>query len=160
MAKKPKKDRSDRRYVPRTRETVKLRYEPWRLKSAFDPLLAIVTQLETEHTLTVQASDDQPVFLDLASGKWHDTPAALLGFIELFEMFETRFKQQLPLEPLRVLHTKMTTAALIDNRDTRAVRESATALYNACLDITIAQMDELVQDYKLREALNGNIIDE
>lgn len=159
MAKKPKKDRRDRRHVPRTRETVKLRYEPWRLKSAFDPLLDIVTQLEREHTINVQGEEDQPVFLDLATGKWHDTPAALLGFIELFELFETRFGQQLPLEPLRVLHTKMTKAELIDNRDTRAVRESATALYNACLDTTIAQMDELVQDYKLREALNGNIVD-
>ena len=158
MSKKQKKDRRDRRYVPRTRETIKLRYEPWRLKSSFDPLLGIVTQLEQEYTLDVTGEDDQPIFLDLATGKWHDTPAALLGFIELFEMFETRFNQPLPLDPLRVLHTKILGNEPIDNRETRAVRESATAMYNACLDITIEQMDELVQDYKLREALNGNIM--
>lgn len=152
---KNKKDRSGKRHVPRDRNQVKLKYEPWRLKAVFDPLNGILDQLEQEHTVTIAGEHDQPVFMDLGTGQWHDTPAALLGFIDLFEIFELRFGQALPLEPLRVLHRKLSHGDLIDNHDTRAVRDAVAVLHGACLGITVAQADELVRDYRIKEEIEA-----
>jgi hypothetical protein len=154
------KDRKKKVYKPRDRTQLKLRHDPWRLKSTFDPLLAIVDQLEKDGTLTVEVQNgvEQPVFRDLSTGQLSDTAGAMAGFIELFELFETRFNKPLPLDPLRVLYKRIIDGEMIDSTETRAVREAAGVMYTACLDITIAQADELVQDYMLKEALNGNML--
>lgn len=140
---------------------MKLRHDPWRLKSTFDPLLNLIDQLEQEGTLTVEVQNgvEQPVFRDLSTGQLSDTAGALCGFIELFEMFETRFNKPLPLDPLRVLYKRIIDGEPIYSDETKAVRAAAGVMYTACLDITIAQADELVNDYRIREALNGNFIE-
>lgn len=158
MAKK-KKDRSNKRYVPRDRKQVKLRHDPWRLKSVFDPLTNILDQLERDGTLTVMGEEEQPVFKDLGNGRWYDMPAALLGFVELFELYEVRYKAVLPLAPLRQLHTKIIEGQDIEMDDIKAARESSATLHTACLDLTIIEAEELVNDFLLKEALNGNVIE-
>lgn len=159
MAKK-KKDRSNKRYVPRDRNQLKLRHDPIRLRSVFDPLMSIVEQIEQDGTLTITGESQQPVFKETSSGQWYDTAGALIGFIELFELFEIRYSTVLPLDPLRLLHNKIIDGDMIEDEVTQAVRASASVLYNACMDLTLAQADELVSDYKLKEALNGNMMDE
>lgn len=156
---KQKKDRSHKRYVPRDRKQVKLRHDPWRLKSVFDPLTKVLDQLDNDGTLTVMGEDEQIVFKDLGNGKWYDMPAALNGFIELFELYEVRYKVTLPLEPLRQLHAKIIAGQDIGLDDTSAARASSAALHTACLDMTILEAEELTHDYLLKEALNGNIIE-
>lgn len=156
--KKQKKDRSGKRYVKRDPFDIKLKYEPWRLIGVFSAPLLIVDQLDDHHAVTVQ--DDIPVFRDIDNGKLYETLPALAGFIELFELFEVRYKQQLPLDPLRALYRKIADdTEVIDSDDTKAVRATIEAIRRALFELTRRQADDLVQDYRLKEALAGNIFD-
>jgi hypothetical protein len=155
---KQKKDRSGKRYVKRDPLDVKLKYEPWRLIGVFAAPLAIVDQLEHDHTIMVE--NDIPVFRDIDDGKLYETLPALAGFIELFELYEVQYKQQLPLESLRILYKRVADPeAPISIDETRAVRETIEAIRRAMFELTRRQADQLVDDYRLKEALNGNIFD-
>lgn len=155
---KNKKDRSHKRYVPRDRSQLKLRHDPMRLRSVFAPLLGLLDQLDNDGTLTVTGDDEKPSWKDPDTGQWYCTANALVGFIELFELFEERYAKPLPLDALRQLHGKIIDGEMIEAEVTRAARASTSVLYNACMDMTLAEADELVSDYKLKEALNGNIM--
>lgn len=155
---KQKKDRSGKRYVKRDPLDVKLKYEPWRLVGVFHSPLALIGQLEGDGTIMVE--DDVPVFRDIDDGKLYEVQPAMSGFIELFELYEEQYKQQLPLEPLRILLAKiMDDEAAIHADDTAAARASIETIRRAMFELTRGQADQLVQDYRLKEALNGNIFD-
>lgn len=151
---KKKKDRSAKKYVPRSRDTVLLKYEPWRLNLVFDPLTAILDQLEQEGTITTSGAG-QPMFLDASDGRWYDTAAALRGFIEMYEMYEIRYATPLPLEPLRILLAKIEGDQLIDSFDTASVRAAASVMRLASMRMTVGEARELVDDYNLKEELEN-----
>lgn len=150
---KNKKDRSGKKYVPRGRDTLKLKFEPWRLKLVFDPLTAILDQLEQEHTLTVSASG-AAMFKDATDGDWYDSAAALRGVIEAYEIFERRRSIDVQLEPLRVLATKIEQGQEIDNYDTTAARSSVHRIHVVSMEMTIGEARELINDFNIREALS------
>lgn len=155
--KKQKKDRSGKRYVKRDPLDVKLKYEPWRLVGVFAAPLEIIGLFERGEMLV---ENDIPVFRDIDDGKLYETLPAMSGFIELFELYGERYKDPLPLDPLRVLYRRLADPeTIVTSDETRAARATIETIRRAMFKLTRRQADELVQDYRLKEALNGNIFD-
>jgi hypothetical protein len=154
---KQKKNRSGKRYVPRDPLDIKLKYEPWRLVGVFSTPLEVIDRLEQGEMLV---ENDIPVFRDVNDGKLYETLPALAGFIELYELYEVQFKQQLPLDPLRILYRRLADPeAVITSDETQAARATIETLRRVMFELTRRQADQLLNDYKLNEALKGNIID-
>lgn len=149
---KNKKDRSSKKFTPRNRDGLKVKFEPWRASLVFDPLEAILDQLEQEGTLTVDA-EDTAIAKDPHDGKWYSTAAALQGIIEAFEIRERQSGVDGRLGPLRALTERIEKGEEIDNRDTAAARASAIHLRAIVMDMTIGEARQLVNDYNTREIL-------
>jgi hypothetical protein len=149
---KNKKDRSGKKYVPKGRDHLKVKFEPWRAKLVFDPLESILDELEQQGTLTTSA-EGQVMFKDVTTGEWHDTIAALLGVIDTFEILERRYGVDAQLDPLRAFADKIEKGSEIDNRDTAAVRASMKTMRNLVLDMTIGEVRQLVRDFQTKDEL-------
>lgn len=63
------------------------------------PIEAIIEQIERDGTVT-QTIKGMPIF-KTPEGHYSSTVCAIEGLVHAFELCETRFRTQLPLEPLR-----------------------------------------------------------
>lgn len=109
----------------------KLLTQPWKTQAVFEPLEAILDQLETEGTLTVVAHGCQaglPVFQVSTESTWYAAAPALRGVIEAFEIHEQRTGRAMPLTPLRRLAMKFEVNMPIFDSETKAARAAMEAL--------------------------------
>jgi hypothetical protein len=147
-----KKDRSGKKFVPKGRDHLKVKFEPWRAKLVFDPLESILDELEQQGTLTI-STGGQAMFKDVTTGEWHDTIAALRGVIDTFEILERRYATSAQLAPLRRFTDKIEIGEDIDGDDTAAVRASMNVMRALVMDMTIGDVRLLVKDFQIKDEI-------
>lgn len=147
-----KKNRSGKKYVPRSRDDLKLRFEPWRVAAVFAPLEAILAQGERDGTVYVYGDDDRPMFRD-PDGNWYDSVAALAGLVDAFEIHEARAGVNLGMEPLRLFRDKLDSGTMIEPGEADAVRDCMTRMRCAALDMTIGEARQLIKDFNIKEEM-------
>lgn len=130
----------------------KLKTQPWKLRSVFDPLESIIDQLEQEGTINT-SDTGTPMFKDETDGHWYCSVSALNGVVEAYEIHEKRFGRNLNLEPLRQLSNKLQYGMLIFDSDTKAVRACLARMRLETMQMTSAYAKELVKDFQIKEAL-------
>jgi len=142
----------NKKYVPRLAgDTIKLKMQPWEVRAVFGPLEAILDQLEQQGTIDV--AGNQPVFRDHNDGCWYDTPAALLGVVEAYEIHEVRTGRPLALAPLRQLAHKLQYGVSIFSSDTEACRACLVRMKAETIEMTAAYARDLIEDFQIKEAL-------
>lgn len=147
-----KRKTRDKIYRPGwTTASVKLKTQPWRVAAVFDPLYAMIDQLEQHGTIDV-VGGGQAVFKYM-DGSWYDTHNAILGFIEAYEIHEARTGISLALEPLRQFANKLKYQMPVFQADTDAVRACLARCKAATNEMTAGYAQELLNDFAIKEEL-------
>lgn len=129
-----------------------LKTQPWRIKALFDPLLAIVEQLEIEGTTDIQ-NDGTAVFKDVVDGYWYESYTAIMGVVDVFEIHEKRAGVMIDLEPLRRLALKLKNDVDILLCDTEDCRACFARMHSASLIMTVGYASELIKDTLIQEKM-------
>lgn len=144
----------NKKYRPKPQgDTIKLKMQPWKVRSVFQPLESILDQLEQHGTIDVAGT--QPVFRDQNDGHWYDTPAALLGVCDAYEIHETRTGRPLELQPLRQLANKLNAGMPIFASDTEACRACLTRMKAETIEMTAGYARDLIKDFQIKEGLEA-----
>lgn len=136
----------------RTGDAIKLKMQPWKVKAVFDPLLAILDQLEQHGTIDTTPKG-QAIFRDHNDGFWYDSHAAVIGVVEAYEIHERRSGRVLNLEPLRQLANKLKYAAPVFAADTAAARACLDRMRAETIQMTAGYARDLIKDFQIREEL-------
>ncbi|MBC3906222.1 hypothetical protein [Undibacterium umbellatum] len=127
-----------------------LKTQPWRIKALFDPLLAIVDQLECDGTADIQ-NDGTAVFKDVVDGYWYESYTAIMGVVDVFEIHEKRAGVVIDMEPLRRLASKLKNDVDILLCDTEDCRACFNRMHSATLRMTVGYASGLIRDTQIQE---------
>jgi hypothetical protein len=140
-------------YRPQDPARVLLRTMPWRVHAMMEPLELIVAQLEQDQSADVTA-EGRPIFRDHANrDRWYETPIALVGVCEAFELHNERSGETLDTEPLRRLAGKLDFGQDIVPQDLRDARTCLNAIRSHCLRMTAGYAEDLLRTVRLREEM-------
>jgi hypothetical protein len=140
-------------HIPRTGENIKLKMQPWKVKAVFDPLYAIIDELEQDGTVNIESTTGNAIFKDPIEGQWHDMYAALMGVLDAYEIHEKRVGRVLAMEPLRQLADKLKNGDELYEEDTVAVRACLARMRAETLEMTAGYARDLVKDMQLQEEM-------
>lgn len=101
------------------------------------PVEQIIEQIDRDGTVNVD-SRGFPQF-QAGDGKWYESAGGIEGVIWHFEMWCTRHGKDLPLQPLRDLHTALKYLVPIQERTMAGLRESMPQLRRA---LSVADPDD------------------
>lgn len=138
-----------KRYKPRDPDSVKLKFQLWKVAAVVNPIKAIITELEQAGT--INTINDEPVFS--AGGDWYQSSAALLGVVEAYEIHERRTGADLHLDGLRKLAN---TFAYRMNQSAAHIEAAKVSLHHiqaATLEMTAGYAKELLRDFHISEAV-------
>jgi hypothetical protein len=130
----------------------KLRSQPWKIAAVFNPLTAIIDQLEQHGTNDV-AADGTAVFKDALDGTWYDSSVAILGTVEAYEIHERRHQRALGLEPLRRLAKMLEYGMPITGTDTATARACLERMRGETVEMTSDYAKQLIKDFQIMEEL-------
>lgn len=147
-----KKKPRNKRFVPRDPLTIKLRLLPWRIAAVFNPIESIITQMETEGTITTSDSG-MPMFKDTGDGTWYASADALEGLIEAFEIHRLRAERDYSLDALRQLAVKVRELAPVYREDTDGARQCLAVLRAESLEMTAGYAANLIRDFKKNDEI-------
>lgn len=140
-------------YKPRhLGEHIKLKMQPWKVAAVFDPLTAILDQLENEGTIDA-TQKGTAVFKDHCDGVWYDSSVAIMGVVEAYEIHEIRAGCSLELAGLRKLANKLQYGMPISADDTKAARACLGRMKAATIEMTAGYARDLIKDFQIKEAL-------
>lgn len=145
------KKRRNKAYRPKLVESIKLKAQPWKVAAVFNPIIAIIDQLEEQGTID-ETTSGQAIFRN-HEGDWYDSAAAILGTVEAYEIHETRTGRPLGLDPLRPLANKLQYSMPIFDSDTKAVRGCLTRMKAETLEMTAGYARDLIKDFQIKEEL-------
>ena len=131
---------------------VKLRSQPWKVAAVFNPLEAIINQLEQDGTIDV-AGDGTAIFKDSNDGHWYDSSVAIMGCVEAFEIHERRHNRDLQLDPLRQLANMLKYSMPITAANTAAARACLSRMRAETIEMTADYAKQLIKDFQLMEEL-------
>ncbi|OGB23334.1 MAG: hypothetical protein A3I66_01325 [Burkholderiales bacterium RIFCSPLOWO2_02_FULL_57_36] len=141
----------NKRYVPRLADEVKLKAQPWKVAAVFNPLIAILDQLEQHGTID-ETTSGQAIFKNV-DGEWFDSTAAILGVVEAYEIHETRTGRLLGLDPLRQLANKLQYGMSIFANETEACRACLSRMKAETIEMTAGYARDLIKDFQIKEEL-------
>lgn len=131
---------------------VLLKSEPWKIHAVFNPLEAIIDQLEQDETIDVTPGG-VAIFQDRKDGCWYDSVVAIMGVVEAYELHEVRNNRVINLEPLRQLANKLKYGMSIFSSDTEAVRACLKRMRVETMQMTADYAKQLIQDIQIKEEL-------
>lgn len=131
---------------------LKLKTEPWKVAAIFNPLTAILDQLEQDGTKDV-AGNGTAIFKDHNDGCWYDSEVAIMGVVEAYEIHERRSGRLIDLGPLRQIANKLKYDMPIFAGDTAAARACLARMKAETLEMTANYAKQLVADFQIKEAI-------
>lgn len=140
---KRRKERN-KRYVPRLVRTPMLIGSDLVMR----PVEQIIEQIERDGTVMV-GSNGFPVF-QAGDGKWHDSAAGIEGLIWHLEMWCTRHGRELPLQPLRDLHTALKYLVPVMEKNLFALRATLPVLRRAIATSDPDDAIDLLQQTRIK----------
>jgi len=142
----------NKKHRPRNPNDALMKTQPWRMRSVFQPVIAILDQLENDGTMDISA-DGQPIFKDVIDGCYYDTCVALDGISECFELLSERKNIPIDTGPLRRISNKIRYHMPVFIEDTKACRACLDVLHSHCLHLRISEAVDLIQTIRVREEL-------
>lgn len=137
-------------YRPRPQGQRLLKTQPWKIAAVFNPLEAILDQLETDGTIDVTVSG-KPIFKDTGDGTWYETPIAIMGVVDAYKMHQDRVGIDLGLDPLRQLANKLEYDMPIFQADTQACRACLKRMKAITLNMTADYARQMIVDFQIKE---------
>ncbi len=139
-------------YRPKPPGEQLLKNQLWRVAAVFNPLEAILNQLETAGTIDVTTCG-KPIFKDAVDGHWYETPIAIMGVVDAYQMHQERIGIDLGLDPLRQLANKLTYDMPIFQADTEACRACLKRMKAVTLNMTADYARQMIVDFQIKEEL-------
>lgn len=142
----------NKKYRPKPAGDRLLKTQLWKVAAVFNPLEAILDQLETAGTIDVTTCG-KPIFKDAVDGRWYETPTAIMGVVDAYQMHQERLEIDLGLEPLRQLANKLNYDMPIFQADTEACRACLARMKAATLNMTSDYARQMIVDFQIKEEL-------
>lgn len=147
------KAKRNKKYRPKPTGEQLLKTQPWKIAAVFNPLEAILNQLEQYGTIDVEHFTDKPIFRDHNDGKWYETPIAIMGVVDAYQMHQERRGIDLQLDPLRKLAKKLEYGMPIFDTDTKACRECLSRMKRETMTMTANYASSLIVEFQIKEEL-------
>lgn len=141
-----------KKYRPKPPGEQLLKTQLWKVAAVFNPLEAILDQLETHGTIDV-TRDGKPIFKDATEGEWYETPIAIMGVVDAYQMHQEKRDIDLQMDPLRTLAKKLEYDMPIFETDTKACRECLSRMKKETLTMTSAYARQMIVDFQIKEEL-------
>jgi len=147
----PATKKRNKKYRPKPPGTQLLKTQLWKVKAVFDPLESIIDQLERDGTIDCTPGGTA-IFKDSGDGNWYESPIAIMGVVDAYQMHQERRGIDLGMDPLRKLAKKLEYSMPIFEADTKACRESLARMKRETLTMTADYASELIRDFQIKEA--------
>lgn len=131
---------------------IRLRAEPWKVAAVFGPLERILDELECEGTVSAMPNGT-PIFQDTNDGCWYEMVPALIGFVDAYEIHQSRCGRAMPLEPLRLLARKLEVGMPLFDTDTVPARAALATLKAETMNMRADYARDLVQTVRIQVEL-------
>ena len=142
----------NKKYHPKSDDNIKLKMQPWKIKAVFDPLEAIIDQLEQHGTIDATPSGTA-IFKDAIDGHWYESHEAIMGVVEAYEIHEIRSGRVIDLLPLRQLAQRLKYDMPIFQADTTACRACFARMKAETMQMTAGYARDLITDFQIKEGL-------
>lgn len=148
--KKPRK-----KYVPgRSSAHVKLRAQPWKIHAVFEPIEAILDEIEHSGTVSV-TEDGTPIFSEMAHNEIYEFVPSLGGLIEAFDLHAERNSLPIVTEPLKRMCVKLDKGQMLDQFDMADCRRSIALLKGQSADMEAEYAYKLIRDIQIKFEIEG-----
>jgi hypothetical protein len=131
---------------------IKLRAQPWKVAAVFNPLEAILDQLEQHGTIDATPSG-VAIFKDAIDGHWYESSVALMGVVDAYEIHERRTGRTIDLAALAQLANKLKYDMPIFSDDTRACRACLVRMKVETIQMTAGYAKQLIKDFQIKEEM-------
>ncbi|MEX3933305.1 hypothetical protein AB4Y32_16130 [Paraburkholderia phymatum] len=148
--KKPRK-----RYNPQSRAGhVKLRAQPWKIHAVFEPVEAILDEIESSGMVSV-TEEGKPIFSELAHNDVYEFVPSLCGLIDAFDLHAERNGLPIVTNPLKTVCVKLDKGEMLDQYDLAGARHSITALKKQSGDMEADYAYRLIRDIQIKFELEA-----
>jgi hypothetical protein len=147
------KAKRNKKYRPRSEGQRLLKTQPWKIAAVFNPLEAILNQLEQQGTIDVETYTGRPIFKDHNDGHWYESPVAIMGVVDAYAIHEQRRGIDLDMAPLRQLAKKLDVGMPIFPSDTASCRECLKRMKAETMTMTADYARGLIVDFQIKEEL-------
>jgi hypothetical protein len=131
---------------------IKLKAQPWKVAAVFNPLEAILDQLEQQGTIDATPAV-VAIFKDAIDGHWYESSVALMGVVDAYEIHERRTGRKIDLAALAQLANKLKYDMPIFSDDTQACRACLARMKAETVQMTAGYAKQLITDFQLMEEL-------
>lgn len=131
---------------------VRLRAEPWKVSATFDPVTAILDELEQQGTVNVDEKG-RAVVSNAADGQWYTACDSIMGIVDAFEIHQSRCGRAMPLEPLRLLVRKLDAGMPLFDTDTVPARAALATLKAEAMNMRADYARDLANTVSIQDKL-------
>lgn len=135
---------------------VKLRAQMWKIYAVFEPVEAILDEIEHSGMVSV-TQEGTPIFSELAHNDVYEFVPSLCGLIDAFDLHAERNSLPNVTEPLKVVCVKLDKGQMLDQYDLAGARQSIAALKKQSGDMEADYAYRLILDIQLKFELEAHM---
>lgn len=144
-----------KKYNPQTRAGhVKLRAQPWKIRAVFEPVEAILDEIEQSGMVSV-TEDGKPIFSELAHNDVYEFVPSLCGLIDAFDLHAERNALPIVTDALKQVCVKLDKGQMLDQYDLSGARQSIAALKTQSGDMEADYAYRLIRDIQIKFELEA-----
>ena len=152
-----KKRKGAKRYDPQTRAGhVKLRAQPWKIHAVFEPIEAILEEIEQSGMISV-TEEGKPIFSELAHNDVYEFVPSLCGLIDEFDLHAERNAPPIVTDALKRVCVKLDKGEMLDQYDLADARKSIAELKKQSGDMQADYAYRLVRDVQIKFELEAQM---
>jgi hypothetical protein len=147
--------RPRKKYNPQSRGgQVKLRAQPWKIHAVFEPVEAILDEIEQSGMVSV-TEEGKPIFSELAHNDVYEFVPSLCGLIDAFDLHAERNALPIVTDALKRVCVKLDKGEMLDQFDLAGARQSIAALKKQSGDMEADYAYRLIRDIQIKFALEA-----
>ncbi|AVF41523.1 hypothetical protein AL486_18835 [Pandoraea apista] len=131
---------------------MRLLSELWKVSATFDPVTAILDELEQQGTVNVDEKG-RAVLRNSADGQWYTASESIMGIVDAYEIHESRCGRRMPLEPLRQLARKLDVGMPLFDTDTVPARAAIATLRAETMNMRADYARDLANTVSIQDKL-------
>jgi hypothetical protein len=144
-----------KKYNPQSRAGhVKLRAQPWKIHAVFEPVEAILDEIEHSGMVSV-TEDGKPIFSELAHNDVYEFVPSLCGLIDAFDLHAERNSLPIVTDALKLVCVKLDKEQMLDQYDLAGARQSIAALKAQSGDMEADYASRLIRDVQIKFELEA-----
>jgi hypothetical protein len=142
-------------YNPQSRAgRVKLRAQPWKIHAVFEPVEAILDEIEQSGTVNV-TEDGTPIFSELAHNDIYEFVPSLCGLVDAFDLHAERNSLPIATNALKTVCVKLDKGQMLDQFDLAGARRDIAALKVQSGDMEADYAYRLIRDIQIKFELEA-----